>query len=106
MNSIGLVHYMKTNDTEPPLQVQIFNPDGTERDLTGAAVTFVMKRAGATKVDAPMTPVLVTRGIMEYQWDAGDTDEPEEFQAEVVVNGIDTYPKDGYITVIFSQDLS
>lgn len=102
----GLIFNMKANDTRPPLQIQVFNPDGSERDLTGHVVTFVMRRGDDVKVDAAMTPVVQARGIMEYQWDLADTDTVGEFQAEVVIDGNDTYPKDGYITVIFSQDLA
>lgn len=103
----GLVHYMKTNDTRPYLQVQLLNPDGTPQDLTGKAVTFVMKRGGTVKINAAASLVVANEGLVEYRWGgAGNTDTTGEFQAEFVVNGIDTYPKEGYITVIFQQDLA
>lgn len=102
----GLVFPMKTNDTKPPLQVQCFNPDGSVRDLTGHVVTFVMKRAGVVKVNAAAVLVNAAQGIVEYGWALADTDTVGEFQAEFVIDGNDTYPKEGYITVIFGQDLA
>lgn len=87
----GLVHYMKTNDTRPYLQVQLLNPDGSAQDLTGKAVTFVMKQGSTVKIDAAASLVIANEGLVEYRWGGtGDTDTVGEFQAEFVVNGIDT----------------
>lgn len=103
----GLVHFMKRNDTRPYLQVQILNPDGSARDITTDTITFVMKLGSTVKINAAMVKVVAAEGIAEYRWGgAGDTDTAGEFQAEVVLNGNDTYPKEGYITVIIGADLA
>lgn len=103
----SLMHAMKTGDLRPYLQVKIFNPDGTPRDLTEDIVTFNMKDAAGVLVinDGAVTPVLASQGVMEYRWEAGETDDAGVFRGEMVINGIDTYPKEGYITIQFTEDL-
>lgn len=97
---------MKTDDLRPYLQVQIFNSDGSPRDLTGDIVTFIMKKDDTIKVNAPATLILATQGIVEYRWQAGDTDEEGSFRGEFEINGIDTYPKEGFIVIEFGEDLN
>lgn len=92
---------VKRGDTQPSLQVQILNPDGTPRNCTGHVVTFRMGQAGqARKVDtAATTTVNAVQGIYQYDWGANDLNTLGDFRAEFVVDGNDTYPKDGYIIV-------
>lgn len=103
----SLIHRMKTGDLRPYLQVKIFNQDGSARDLTGDIVTFNMKAPDGTLVidDGAMTGVIMSQGIVEYRWLAGQTDEANIFRGEVVINGVDTFPKEGYITIEFTEDL-
>lgn len=103
----SLIHRMKTGDLRPYLQVKIFNPDGTPRDVSADIVTFNMKAPNGTLVinDGVMWAVNAVQGIVEYRWEAGETDDPNIFRGEVVINGIDTFPKDGYITIEFTEDL-
>lgn len=92
---------VKRGDTRPYLQVQILNPDGSPYDLTGHVVTFRMGLPGqARKVDGGnVTIVQATAGIVEERWQAGDLDTIGEYRAEFVIDGNDTYPKDGYVIV-------
>jgi aspartate 1-decarboxylase len=103
----SLKHSMKTGDLRPYLQVKIFNPDGTPRNVVGDIIEFDMKSASGNLVinGAAMTAVNAAQGIVEYRWQEGETDEAGIFRAEVVINGVDTFPKEGYITVEFAEDL-
>lgn len=97
---------MKKGDRRPYLQVQIFNPDDTPMNLTGKTVTFTMGTIDATpKVNAAATLVNASQGIVEYQWAAADCDTPGTYRAEFVIDGIDTYPKQGYIIVEVNDDV-
>lgn len=103
----SLKHSMKTGDLRPYLQVKIFKPDGTPRDVTEDILEFDMKNASGNLVinGAAMTKVNAAQGIVEYRWAEGETDEAGICRAEVVINGVDTFPKEGYITVEFTEDL-
>ena len=98
---------MKVGDLEPPLQFQIFGPDGKPRDMsTGiTSVLFYMGKPGeAKKINGvACDPVLPANGIYQYAWRAGDTDEPGDFRATVKINGEDTFPKSGYILVALEE---
>jgi hypothetical protein len=95
---------MWVGDTKPYLQVQILNPDGTPRDLTGQLVQFNMGLVGQPrKINlGVVTLVVASQGIVEYRWVAGDTNTDGDFRATFVVNGSDTYPKDSFILVPIS----
>lgn len=103
----SLLHKMKRHDLRPYLQVKIFNPDGTARDLTGDLINFNMKdTSGNLVVDNQIaTLVLASQGLVEYRWQAGDTDGAGVFRGEFVINGIDTFPKEGYIQIEITEDL-
>lgn len=97
---------MKKGDTQPALQVQILKPDGTPRDITTDIIVFNMGIPGqARKVTAgavfKMSP---TQGVCEYRWGGSDLDTAGvEYRATFVLNGSDTYPKDGYILVAVEE---
>lgn len=98
--SSSLFWSMKRGDLFPSIQIQFFNPDDTPRNLSGRVVTF---RMGGTD-EAPMVsgeaaPVDLSLGIVEYQWQSGDTDLSGTFRAEFVLDGPETFPKSGYIIV-------
>lgn len=98
---------MKKDDLRPYLQVKLFNPDGTARNVSGDVVTFVMEDTdGTNKINAAATQVNGAGGIVEYRWQVGDTDTAGEFRAEFTINGIDTFPKEGYIVVSIIDDLN
>lgn len=97
---------MKQNDLRPYIQIQVFNPDGTPRDLSGHLINFHMGLAGAVpKINAAAVIVNGPQGIVEYRWQGTDTDTVGRFRAEFEIDGTDTYPKDGYIVVEFLPDV-
>lgn len=105
-DTADLTFFIKKDNTKPAIQFQIKNPDGTARNLTGSALFFYMKKGGTLKVNAGVcTPINASQGIYEYRWVAADTNESGQFRAEVRIDGVETYPTDGYITVEVIDDL-
>jgi hypothetical protein len=81
-------------------------------DLTGAAIQFRMANAVGdiviNKAATLVTPSVVidgiTSGVVEYQWQTGDTALPGRYKAEFIVTfsggAKETFPADGYVDVI------
>lgn len=103
---------IKQNDTLPKLRMLLTDTDGVPLDLTGAAVLFRMqpKAGGANKVSragAVVSPA--TGGIVEYAWQAGDTDTIGKFNAEWVLtysDGIRTVPSSSFATIVVADSLT
>lgn len=105
---------MKRNDTLPKVTATL-QTNGSNYNLTGATVKFIMRAtgAGAPKVDAAATVTNAANGAVEYAWIAADTDTEGDFNAEfeVTTSGGDviTFPNghDGtdYFTVEIVTDL-
>lgn len=105
--------YIKKDDEDPPCQVKILNPDGSARDLTECSdFKFSMGLQGATpKVDlADATPVLLSQGVIQYDFTSTDTNTVAEYRAEFsFVNEnsrLETFPKDGYIIIEVLEDIA
>jgi len=103
---------IKTNDTSPKLAVTLEDASGNAIDITGAfGVRFHMKAFGATslKVDAPMTVASASGGIVQYSWVGADTNTAGTYYGEVEVtyadNTVETFPNNGYFTIIIKEDL-
>jgi hypothetical protein len=103
---------IKTNDTSPKLAVTLEDANGSAINISGAGgVRFHMKAFGATslKVDAPMTITNATGGVVEYSWVAVDTNTAGTYYGEVEVtyadNTVETFPNNGYFTIIIKEDL-
>jgi len=107
--------HIKKNDLEPSLRVQLL--DGTSPittlDDADSMRILIRNRKLGLKVDQPVTPVSPQTGDnigwVEYAWVLGDTDTAGEFNAEVEVTWPgarpQTFPADGYFTVIVTKDL-
>lgn len=103
-----MIHEMKQGDTKPALRVQLVDADGTNPNLTGKTVTFRMAATAHEPIidDEPATLVTAASGIVEYQWQMGDTDTAGHFKGEFVVNGEQTYPSGNtYIDIIIGSKL-
>ena len=103
---------IKTNDTSPKLAVTLEDANSNAINVTGAnGVRFHMKAFGATalKVDAPMTVTNASGGIVQYSWVGADTDTAGTYYGEVEVtyadNTVETFPNNGYFTIIVKEDL-
>ena len=101
---------MKKGDTLPALVVTITKTDGTALDLTDSTAKFVMvDSAGVEIIDEAMTVTDAENGIVQYEWQAGDTDTAGEFRGEVKVTYSDgtliTAPAVDYIPINIDEDL-
>lgn len=103
---------IKTNDTSPKLAMALTDANGNTIDLTGCTVNFYMRAYGASslKVTSPATITDAVNGAVEYAWDAADTDTAGTYYAEVEVTygdgRIETFPNNGYISVVIKEDLN
>jgi hypothetical protein len=104
--------YIKQNDTASFLTRDLKDAFGAPVNVTGAAVKFSMrvKPAGTVKVDDE-DAVIVTAGTgrVRYEWTAANTNTADEYEGEFQVtyaNGkIQTFPNDGYIPVVITDDI-
>ena len=104
--------YIKQNDTASFLTRDLKDAFGAPVNVTGASVVFSMrvKPAGAIKVDG-VDAVIVTAGTgrVRYEWIAANTNTADEYEGEFQVtyaNGkIQTFPNDGYIPVVITDDI-
>lgn len=88
------------------------NVDGSPVDFTGATARFLMAdESGTLKVDYPaIVEDPPTDGIVQYDWQSGDTDTAGEYRAEFELDfgGPEklTLPTAGYILVKIYEDLN
>ncbi len=102
---------IKTNDTSPKLSVTLTDALGNPIGLAGCTARFHMKAFGASslKIDAVADIEDVVNGIVEYSWQAGDTDTAGTYYGEIEVTygdaTVETFPNNGYFTIIIKEDL-
>ncbi len=102
---------IKTNDTSPKLAVTLEDALGNPIGLAGCAARFHMKAFGASslKIDDVASIEDDVNGIVEYAWQVGDTDTAGTYYGEIEVtyadNTVETFPNNGYFTIIIKEDL-
>jgi hypothetical protein len=108
-----MAFYIKQNDTSPSLRAVLKDGDDIAIDLTGATVRFHMREIGGNNaaVDADAQIVAPSAsGIVQYDWDNGDTATIGSYQAEFEVTfaggAIETFPNSGYIRVEITDDIT
>lgn len=102
---------IKQNDTSPSLQATLRDAALDPINLTGAAVRLHMKSVdGTLKVDRPMTVVTPTQGVIQYNWQTGDTDTVGTYYVEFEVtypgDSVETFPNNGNKTVSVVRSLN
>lgn len=102
---------IKQNDTSPSLQATLKDASLSPIDLTGASVQFHMKSVdGTVKVDAAMDIVTPLSGLVQYDWQAGDTDTVGtyyvEFQVTYADLAVETFPNNGSLSVNVVRELN
>ena len=105
--------YIKQNDTRPDLDVFLRDDKDRTINVTGATVKFNMRNASdnIVKVNAgSVTTVSSTSGRVKYSFSTADTDTAGnfdgEFQVTFVGGQVETFPNDGYIKVIITDDVA
>lgn len=102
---------IKQNDTSPSLRATLQNAAGSPINLLGANVRFHMKALdGTLKVDQPMTIVSTSGGIVEYDWQASNTNTAGTYYAEFEVTysdlTIETFPNTDNIAIVITPELN
>jgi len=102
---------IKQNDTSPSLQATLKDASLTPVNITGATVMFHMKSIdGTVKVDQQMTIVDGSGGVVQYDWQAGDTDTVGTYYVEFEVtygdSSIETFPNNGNKVVSVVKELN
>ena len=105
--------YIKQNDTRPELDVFLRDDKDRSINVTGATVKFSMRNASDNSVKinlGSVTTVSSTSGRIKYSFSAADTDTAGnfdgEFQVTFVGGQVETFPNDGYIKVIITDDVA
>ena len=105
--------FIKQNDTAPTLEAALTDSNGRRRDMTQAStVRFHMKDENGNALVTGGTGSIINaaKGIIAYDWQAGDTANTGTHSAEFEVtynNGqVETFPNTGYIKVIIKDELA
>jgi len=102
--------YIKEGDTSPALRYTL----SPTVDLTGATVRFSMRvRGQATPLLDRVAATVVapaTGGVVQYDWQAGNTGTAGFYDAEFEVtyadSTIETFPNRGFIPVLVDGDIA
>ena len=102
---------IKQNDTSPSLQATLKDASLTPVNIIGATVMFHMKSIdGTVKVDQQMTIVNGAGGVVQYDWQSGDTDTVGtyyvEFEVTYLDGSIETFPNNGNKVVSVVKELN
>jgi len=103
-------YVIKQGDTGPDIEATLSNADGAE-NLSGASVKCIIRptSGGAAIVDAAASIVEAASGTVKYVLQEGDTDDAGDYlvEWEVTFSGgtIQTYPNDGYQTLLITREL-
>ena len=105
--------YIKQNDTRPELDVFLRDDKDRTINVTGATVKFNMRNASDNTVKVNLgsvTTVSSTAGRVKYSFSSAETDTSGnfdgEFQVTFVGGQVETFPNDGYIKVIITDDVA
>jgi hypothetical protein len=105
--------YIKQNDTAPTIEAALTDSNGRAKSMaTAANVRFHMKseKGDILIEDGVCFVVNTTKGIVAYEWQAGDTSNTgihsAEFEIEYSNGQVETFPNTGYIKVIIKDELA
>lgn len=105
--------FIKQNDTAPSIEAALTDSNGRRRSMTEAsAVRFHMKDENGNILiqDGVGSVINPAKGIIAYEWQAGDTantgTHSAEFEVEYNNGQIETFPNTGYIKVIVKDELA
>lgn len=102
---------IKRNDTSPSFAAALTDGAGNAVNLAGASGLFLLKhsRTRELKVSSAIVIVDAAAGTVRYDWAAGDTDEPGEYNAEIQITFSDstiaTFPNGDYHRLTVVKDL-
>lgn len=103
--------FIKQDDRRPSIRATLKDNEGPI-DLSSATdVKFRMSRWGSNKVNLVACTIEdAVSGIVRYDWAAGDTDTPGDFQGEFRINWgssvYQTVPSNDWVTVHVEENAS
>ncbi|MGO4496435.1 BppU family phage baseplate upper protein [Paenibacillus sp. 2RAB27] len=102
--------YLKQNDTHTPIRATLRDPEGEPVPLVGAVVGFYMSKNGSNIVAREADILDAAGGRVIFNFQEGETSETGTLQAEFKVNfsdgTVETFPNNGYLTIIIDKELS
>jgi len=102
---------IKQNDTSPSLEATLSDANLVPVNLTAATVMLHMKAIGGDVVlDEQMTITDAEGGVVQYDWQAGDTATVGTYYVEFEVTyadaSIETFPNTGSLVVSVVRELN
>jgi hypothetical protein len=102
---------IKQNDTSPSLQATLKDAQLVPVDITAATVKFHMKSLdGFVKIDDTMIITDASGGVVQYNWQANDTDTVGTYYVEFEVTyadaSVETFPNTGSLIVSVVKELN
>lgn len=99
------------NDTSPSLQATLSDANLTPVNLTAATVMLHMKAIGGGLVlDEQMTITNALGGVVQYDWQAGDTATVGTYYVEFEVTyadaSVETFPNTGSLPLVITRELN
>jgi hypothetical protein len=107
-----MTFYIKQNDTKPAIAATLIDSDGSIPSLTGATVSFKMRKVGeaSATVDSSASVTSADNAEVTYAWIASDTATVGSYEGEFEVTystgGIQTFPNNGYIEIEIVDDIA
>lgn len=104
--------FVKQNDTAPSIRATLYDGNGSAVNLSGASVKFNLRAVGSssTVVSALADIVTAASGIVQYDWQAGDTATVGIYHGEfeVTFSGglVETFPNGAHIRVEIHDDVA
>ncbi len=96
---------MNTGDLSPSIVATLQNSDGSIFDLTNCTVVFQLSQQGKVLFSKAASVINAKSGVVEYDWDAGDTDFSGVCTGLFIVTlfggATQTFPTVGVFYVIF-----
>lgn len=102
---------IKQNDTSPSLEATLSDANLVPVDITAATVMLHMKAiGGAVVLDQQMTITNSTGGVVQYDWQTGDTSDVGtyyvEFEVTYADGSIETFPNTGSLPLVITRELN
>ena len=104
--------FIKQNDDRPTLDVALQDDRGRPVNVASATIVFHMRNTADDSVkitSAAVTILSATRGEVRHTFTTTNTDTAGNFEAEfqVTFSGgtVQTFPNDGYIDIIITDDV-
>ena len=102
---------IKQNDTSPSLEATLSDANLVPVNIVAATVMLHMKAIGGDVVlDEQMTITDVQNGVVQYDWQVGDTSTVGTYYVEFEVTysdgSIETFPNTGNLSLVITRELN